>query len=519
MGKNELPGCKQKDSNIVSTVRKNLSSWQVLTAAVLGIGIGLGASYYMDRKGLTTQITPVVKAQLKKLSPASIKAAVAEVSPFPKLERRTNILLMGVDSNGKHCKRFLNTRSDSMILASLDPETKKVSLISIPRDSRVRIADRRGLDKINSAHALGGPELAVKTVQEDFGVPIDHYIVIDTQGLKSVCDIVGPIQVLVEKRMRYRDRASGLNIDLEPGLKELTATQVEEYVRFRHDNKGDLGRIERQQWFLRQAAKKFKEPQVVLKLPEIIKFANDYICTDLSIGDMATLVGFAKDIKENQIQTAMLPGEARMIKGGSYYVPDAEGVAMVLHRMTGISPSVSIIASNTSAEGDSPSTESSSDSEYAESDVVSTPSNDSLQAAWAASCADDRPVRVVIRYPMGQEQTAKDFAEALSEAGFNVLSRVRCKTSECQHEQIVLNSLRADEQMTSNLKSRFPELSEFAIVLNPLTRTRIDATIQITPETVPLMPHETAGQFDIDVSDINGEVKASKFLRAKLPAS
>jgi polyisoprenyl-teichoic acid--peptidoglycan teichoic acid transferase len=504
---------------VANSRNSNVTAAQVLVAAILGIGIGLGVSYNFDHQGLRTKITPAVKASLNRLSKSNFKLAEA-VSPFPKLQNRTNILLMGVDSNGKKAKRFLNTRSDTMILASIDPETKKVGLISIPRDSRVRIFERKGLDKINSAHALGGPETARKTVEQFLGIPIDHYVVIDTQGLKSVCEIVGPIEVLVEKRMRYRDRASGLNINLEPGLQKLTAAQVEEYCRFRHDQKGDLGRIERQQWFLRQAAHKFKEPSVVLKLPEIIKFANEYVVTDLSLNDMMTLFGFAKDLKESQIETAMLPGEARMIKGGSYYVPDPEGVALVLQRMTGTTPSVSIIAANTSSEHDvQEATFDGEDNYDLSSDSAQSPSNDTLQTAWANSCADTRPLRLVIRYPMGQEQTAKDFAETLTEAGYDVISRVRCKSSECAHQQIMLNSFRADQNMTNSLKSRFPELTEFPIVLNPLTKTRIDATIQISPDTIPLMPHETAGQFDYDVSDINGEVKASKFQKSKLPNS
>lgn len=499
----------------------SVNSFQVLCAAVLGIGIGIGVSFYVDHQGLRTKITPAVKAQLHRLNPQHLSTAVAEaVSPFPKLEKRTNVLLMGVDSNGKKSKRFVNTRSDTMILASLDPETNKVGLISIPRDSRVHIPDHKGLDKINSAHALGGPELSVKTVEQLLGVPIDHYVVIDVQGLKSVCEIIGPIEVKVEKRMRYRDRASGLKIDLEPGVQKLTAAQVEEYVRFRHDQKGDLGRIDRQQWFLRQAAHKLKEPSVVLKLPEIFKFANEYVCTDLSFNDMAALLGFAKDLKESQIETAMLPGDARMIKGGSYYVPDPEGVAMVLQRLTGASPSVSTIASAISSELDAlPPGEVDYETYETAVEEPQTEEHDAMQPAWAAAYTDEKPMRFVLRYPMGSEQTAKDFAESLTEAGYSVVSRVRCKAADCAHEQIVLNSLRADEKLTAALKSRFPELTDFAIVVHPLTKTRIDATIQISPDTIPLMPHETAGRFDYNVSDFNGEVKASKVPRTKVPSS
>ena len=87
---------------------------------------------------------------------------------------------MGVDSNGRDTERFTGCRSDTMMIASLDPASGKASLVSLPRDSRVRIAENHGVDKINAAHALGGPELAVKTVSEDFGVPIDHYVLSST---------------------------------------------------------------------------------------------------------------------------------------------------------------------------------------------------------------------------------------------------------------------------------------------------------------------------------------------------
>jgi len=489
------------------------SGWQAIGACVIGIGIGLALSFYIDHRPIDPKFLPNVQATVNQIT-TPINATVAKVNPFPKLERRTNILLMGVDSNGRNCKRFENTRSDTMILASLDPISEQVSLVSIPRDSRVRIADGHGLDKINAAHALGGPELAVKTVQETFGVPIDHYIVIDTQGLKEVCEIVGPIEVLVEKRMKYRDRAARLSIDLEPGLQRLTPSQVEEYCRFRHDQRGDLGRIERQQWFLRQAARKLKEPSVVLKLPQIAKFANDYIVTDLSVTDMAALLGFAKDLKESQIATAMLPGRATMIRGGSYYLPDPEASALVLSRMTGTSPSVSTISSNTRNDGDVVVEESSEEDQI----IEKRPNNDDLQNAWAVSCADERPFRIIIRYPSGQEQTARDFEETLQEAGYNVIGRQVSKLTDCQHEQIVLNSYRADDNLTRTLKERFPELASFAIVLSPTSKTRVDATIQIAPDTVPLLPHETAGDFDYGSQDINGEVKAESAGTTRFPS-
>lgn len=202
------------------------SAPQVLLATAVGVGIGLLAMGQLKNFYGHTPLSG--KTNLSQTLPAQAPTkcehkakGLNDFSLWPKLESRMNVLLMGVDSNGRDTERFTGCRSDTMIIASLDPESKKVSLVSIPRDSRVRIADNHGVDKINSAHAFGGPELAVKTVGEDFGVPIDHYIVIDTQGLKKVFEALGPVEILIEKPMHYRDRAGRLNIALEPGLNKL----------------------------------------------------------------------------------------------------------------------------------------------------------------------------------------------------------------------------------------------------------------------------------------------------------
>ena len=135
-------------------------------------------------------------------------------------------------------------------------------------------------------------------------MPVDHYVVIDVQGLRKVFEVLGPIEVKVEKKMRYVNHAGHLKVALDPGVQTLSPEQAEEYVRFRHDARGDIGRIDRQQWFLRQLSSKLREPQVILKLPELFKLANEYVETDLSVEDMAKLATFGKDIQRNQVETA-----------------------------------------------------------------------------------------------------------------------------------------------------------------------------------------------------------------------
>jgi LCP family protein required for cell wall assembly len=211
--------------------RSQVGSFPSLTesilAAALGILIGVAVTNFMhrhsDTESISTSAEPSTLSTTGDSTPAP-QSSLPNFSLLPKLDHRMNILLMGVDSNGRNTQRFLNTRSDTMMVVSVDPDARKVGVVSIPRDSRVPIAGGHGEDKINSAHAFGGPDLAVETVQQNFNVPIDRYVVVDVQGLKRLFEILGPIEVLVEKKMYYTDRAAGLNIALKPGLQTLDAT-------------------------------------------------------------------------------------------------------------------------------------------------------------------------------------------------------------------------------------------------------------------------------------------------------
>jgi len=483
------------------------SAWQTLLATLTGVSLGLLLTNFYKHQPLRAQGSDIKPAQTIQVAqtPASTQTApavaglpgVMDISNFnlwPKLESRMNVLLMGVDSNGRDTERFTGCRSDTMMIASLDPKAHKVSLISLPRDSRVRIADNHGVDKINSAHALGGPELAVKTVSEDFGVPIDHYIVIDTQGLKKAFEVLGPVDVLVEKPMHYRDRAGRLNIALEPGVVTMDANKLEEYVRFRHDAKGDIGRIERQQWFMRQVKKKLEEPQVLLKMPELFQLANDYVRTDLSVEEMAKLAGFSKDIKPSEIQTAMLPGGGTYIAGGSYWLPDAQSAAIVLHRMTGSPLATATIARNT---GSSIKAVANRDADRDGipdgSDQSEETTNDTVNNALAASYTD-KPLSVVVRYPRGGEELAKTLTARLEEKGMTVKYRQRGESAECAHEQIIETSYRADDDMASKLKGAVGELLPFAVSLNLDQHASADFIVVLSPTTqiaAPVVPLST----------------------------
>ena len=159
---------------------------------------------------------------------------------------KATVMIMGVDKRNDDVGR-----SDTLMVATLDPDKNQAALLSIPRDTRVKIKGH-GYDKINAAYAYGDRKLSQQTVESLLGIKIDHYIVIDVHGFTKIIDALGGIDIDVEKRMYYEDPwddDGGLYIDLQPGMQHMDGKTAVTYVRYR-DEEGDIGRIRRQQKIL-----------------------------------------------------------------------------------------------------------------------------------------------------------------------------------------------------------------------------------------------------------------------------
>ncbi len=247
--------------------------------------------------------------------------------------RRQNILLLGVDSNGNGTNIWEGTRSDTIIIVNIDPKTKSINAISIPRDSKVYLPDNHGIQKINSAHALGGIDLVKKTLRETFGIKIDKYLIVHDEAVEKIVDALGGIPIYVEKPMRYHDYAGKLHIDLQKGNTVLNGKQAVGYLRYRKDGLGDIGRTQRQQWFMRSLFEKLHSPQVITKIPEVLNICNTYVKTDMSFYELSQYAAFARSVDENKIEIATLPGAPNQRGYISYWILDPQKTQDVINRM------------------------------------------------------------------------------------------------------------------------------------------------------------------------------------------
>ena len=247
--------------------------------------------------------------------------------------RRQNILLLGVDASDNPNDLWTATRTDTIILVNIDPRTKSVNAISIPRDSKVYLPGNHGAQKINAAHAIGGVDMTIKTVEDTLGVKIDRYIMVHDNAVKSIVEALGGVDVYVEKNMHYHDYSGHLHIDLNKGYHHLSPTEAVGYLRFRHDALGDIGRTHRQQWFLRGVLNEMKKPEVITKVPEIVNVARKYIKTNMSIYELTQFAMMAKHLDMDKIEIATLPGAPNKRGYISYWILDPEKTQEVVNRL------------------------------------------------------------------------------------------------------------------------------------------------------------------------------------------
>ncbi len=311
---------------------------------------------------------------------------------MPELTRPVNILILGTkvlttdldnypqDNLGYHALvNSLDGLTDTMLLVRFNPANKQLAVLSIPRDTRTFV-EGVGTTKINEANYKGGPALSAKSVSQLLGgVGIDRYVRVNVQAVEKLVDALGGVTVYVPKDMKYKDDSQHLYINLKAGKQKLNGNQVQQFLRFRYDELGDIGRIQRQQMLMRALMEQTLNPATVVRMPKILSVIQEYIDTNLSIEELVALVGFASETQRSNVQMLMLPGEFSDPKEykASFWLPDYNGIDAMVARYF-----------------------------------------DFGEDYWAEQETDPSNVRVAIQDSTGSEKAVEAFVNNLKDAGY-----------------------------------------------------------------------------------------------------
>ncbi len=215
------------------------------------------------------------------------------------------ILVSGVDDG--------NGGSDTNILVAVDAGAGRIYGVNIPRDTKSRINGKNY--KFNAAYNIGGMEQAAETLSGQLGIPVDYTVEVSLKAFSALVDAIGGVDFNIPVDMDYDDPIQNLSIHFSAGTRHLTGAEALKVVRFRHNNDGtgygseDIGRMKTQQDFLKTVAKQTLRPANLTKVSQFAKIFQQYVKTDLELGELAWLGQEAFSMGADNVDFSTLPGE------------------------------------------------------------------------------------------------------------------------------------------------------------------------------------------------------------------
>lgn len=240
-------------------------------------------------------------------------------------------LLMGVDRAEFQGEL---TRSDTMMLVKIDFAKPSIDLISLPRDSRVLIGG--DYDKLNSAHAYGGPELTIQSIRDWLNIDLDYYVKVDFKAVPEIVDAMGGVDFEIPNdgiQYKYYDENDD-GQPFKPGMQRLNGMKALGFLRFRdgYDN-GDIGRVEAQQTFMKAIVKQLLSSSNISNIPGYIKTYYENVETNISWDEILDMMGYISQLSDVELNTYTIPGVGEYIDDISYYVVDEEGAEELIKRI------------------------------------------------------------------------------------------------------------------------------------------------------------------------------------------
>ena len=295
---------KNNNQNIKQKPKKKMKMWKKIFLVILLILLIAGGVFayrvYKNGGGLSGMLATVVGHD------EETRKQLGELQ----------VLLMGVSTDQEGV-----ALTDTIIVASYNPNTQKAVLLSIPRDSFTGKNTKRAVasDKINAIYNMTrNPKETVEAVKELTGLNLQYYAIVQTEALIELVDAIGPIEYYVPTNMNYDDTSQDLHIHFEEGLQEIDGQEAEELLRFRKNNDGtsfpseygdnDIGRMRNQREFITAVVEQTVKLENITKLGSILDIASRNLITNLDFDVLKDYLPYAVEFNTENLQTASLPG-------------------------------------------------------------------------------------------------------------------------------------------------------------------------------------------------------------------
>lgn len=355
--------------------------------------------------------------------------------------------------------------TDTIMVASYNPNTQTANLLSIPRDTFTGKYKSKATasQKINALYNIyGGPEKTLEAVNEITGLDIQYYVVVKTQALIDLVDAIGGVEFNVPIDMKYDDTSQDLHIDLKAGEQKIDGKKAEQLLRFRHSNyvngvmttypseygNDDFGRMRTQRDFIVETLKQTLKPGNIFKIGQILEIANKNVETNLELSFVKDYIPYAVEFNTDSMQTATLPGTTPDLKetnNVSVFVVDEEETEKLIKSMFYID--------STDVEDE--------DTNTISNNTVSTDTNTSTQ------------VKIELLNGSGDKTKLEEAKKLLEDAGYNVKKTGNSSTIS---KTIITNKKDTKDEDLKNIKDI---LGVGSISTNKSSTSLVDVTVVI----------------------------------------
>lgn len=377
------------------------------------------------------------------------------------------VLILGVSTD------LDSELTDTIMVASYNPNTQKANLLSIPRDSYTgkNTAKATASLKINALYNIEKtPEKTLKAVNEITGLDIKYYVIVKTEALIQLVDAIGGVEFNVPIDMKYDDPTQDLHIDLKAGTQKLDGEKAEQVLRFRHSNpdkitgqmstypseygNDDFGRMRTQRDFISALLKQTLKPGNIFKLGEILEIAHKNVETNLELSYIKDYIPYAVEFNTDNLQTATLPGTTPDMK-------DTNNVSIfVINKKL----STELIQSMFYVDS----------TEETEDNTITNNINTSSNSISSTTTVKDDELKIELINGSGNTSKLEEAKTKLEEAGFKV--NKTGKQQKTISKTLITNKKNATEEQLKNMKKA---LSAGSISTNKQASSQVDITIVI----------------------------------------